>query len=214
MPIAAHSTTVKVSGVAVAVTGEACTDLGSNVFQITTSARRIMDPSVTPVVKDGGVAVSSALYSVNYLFGKVTFTAPPGGAVTIDYSYLPVAAIAAVKGFSVSVDNGLNEATTFDSSGARKRHKCLSDHSGSLQMLSLPIEDIDPVTGGTQTLADVFNNGTPKLLELGLGSYFLRSWIILGQLEVGAAVEGLVESTVSFEGAPQTLGAVLEISLP
>lgn len=214
MPLAAHSTTVKVSGAAVGVTGEATTHLGSNVYQVTTSARRIMDPSVTPVVKAGGVAVSSALYSVNYLFGKVTFTAPPGGAVTIDYSYLPVAALASVKGFSVQADNGLQDATTFDSAGARENQATLFDHSGSLQMLSLPLEDIDPVTGGVQTLADVLNNGTPKLLEIGLGSYFLRAWIMLGSIEVGAAHDGLVESSVSFEGAPYERGAVLEISLP
>jgi hypothetical protein len=211
MALAGHTTRLKVSGAAVVVAGEATTNLGSNRYQITNTARRIIDPSVAPVVKDGGVAIPAANYTFDYLFGIATLTAPPGGAVTMDVSYLPVATIAEVKAFSFSAENGLVERTSFDSNGARQRMATLLDTSGSLQMLSSPLADIDPVTGGVQSLFTVFTSGTPKLLEAQLGATYLRWWVILKGLEVGSEVAGLVESTANLEGAPQQLGAVYGI---
>lgn len=208
MAIAGHTTRLKVSGAAVPVTAEACTSLGGGVYQVTNTARRIWDPSAAITVKDGGTPVSSALWSFDYLFGKVTFSGyTPSGAVTVDGSYLPVATVAEVKSFSASFAGDLLDRTTFDSAGSKQKQAGLRDGSGSFVMLSSPLDDIDPVTGGTQNLATVMNNGTPKLFEALFGTQYLRQWVILEGIETTAAVDGLVESTVSYQTAPQRLGA-------
>ena len=164
MALAAHSTTLKISGTAVPVTGEATTSLGGGAYQITSSSRRIMAPSATPVVKDGGTPVSSALYAVNYQFGIITFDGySPGGAITVDYSYLPTQAIAEVFTFNFSVKADLLDTTSYDSGRARAKKAGLVDASGSVGFRSLLTDEVDSVSHAT--LADVFEGGTPKLLE-------------------------------------------------
>ncbi len=215
MPQVGHSSSLKVSGAAVAVTGEATTALVAGVtYQITNTAKRIVDPNTAIVVNDGGVPVAATGYSFNYLFGKVTFVAPPAGAVTIDCSYLPVAAIAEVREFKLAGNAGLVDSTSFDSAGARSKIATLLDSSGDFSMLSLPLDDIDPVTGGVQTLHTTMTTGAAKLLQIILGAYYIRAWVKLSDIEVTGTVGDLVQSTASFEGAPQAAGAVLEISLP
>jgi hypothetical protein len=211
MAIAGHTTRIKVSGVAVAVTAEATTSLGGGVYQVTSTSRRIWDPSAAITVKDGGVAVSAANYTFDYLFGKVTFSVLPAGAVTVDGSYLPVATLAEVKSFNFSGAADLLDTTTFDSAGSKTKTKGLKDASGSLTMLSTPLDDIDPVTGGVQTLNDVFTGGTVKVLEALLGTVYLRAFVVFESLEESAAVDGLVETTANFQTSPQALGAAFSI---
>lgn len=210
MALAGHATRLKVSGAAVPVTGEACTSLGGGVYQVTNTARRIIDRSAAVVVKDTGTPVSATLWSFDYLFGKVTFSGySPTGAVTVDASYLPVATIAEVKSFSLQAGGDLADRTTFDSAGVKQRQATLRDASGSFVMLSSPLDDIDPVTGGTQSLHAVLTGGTPKLLETLFGTQYLRQWVLLEGIEIGASVDGLVESSVSYQTAPAGSGAAL-----
>lgn len=217
MPVAAFSTTLKVSGAAVPVTAEACTSIsGANpnkLYQVTSTTRRIWDPTAAIVVKDGGVAVSAALYSFDFLFGNVQFNGyTQTGAITVDGSYLPVASIAEVTEFSFTAKADILDRTSYDSAGARQKVTGLLDSSGSLKILSSFLDDVDPVTGGTQSLFTVFMNKTVKVLEMKTGSYYLRAFVLLESLNVSAQVAGLVESTASLAGAPYPFpGAILSI---
>lgn len=208
MPLKGHATTLKISGTAVAVTGEATTSLGSSRWQVTSTARRIMDPSVAVVVKDGGTPVSSALYSLDYLFGIVTFSGyTPSGAVTFDFSYLPVQTITEVRNFSFSFGGDLQDVTTYDSAGAKQKLAALIDGSGSFEFLSLRSADVDSGTGGTQSLDTYFAAATPKLLEANFGGTYLRAWVVTEGLESSAEVAGLVVHSANFQTAPQKAGA-------
>ena len=207
MPLAGHATRLKITGAAVAVVAEPTTNLGGNIFQITNAARRIFNPTpvAVPVVKDAAVAVPTTNYTLDLLFGRVLFSVAPAGAVTLDFEYLPVATLAEVKSFSFAVENGLEDRTSFDSAGVRTKLGTLLDTSGSLEMLSQLMDDIDPVTGGVQTLRTVLQSGAPKLLEVLLGSTYLRWWVMLENIEVGAEVAGLVSSTANLKGAAQAI---------
>ena len=214
MALAGYSTTLKVSGVAVPVTGEACGLIsGTNpnrLYQVTNTARRIWDPTAAITVKDGGVAVSSALYTFDYLFGFIQFAGyTVTGSITVDGSYLPVASITEVSSFKFSGNANLADVTSFDSAGYRAKLATLKDGSGDFMAYSSPLSDIDPVTGGVQTLYTVLTGGTPKLLEanFGGGAQILRAWVLLKELSIDAAVDGVVESRWSFETAPQRAGA-------
>ncbi len=210
MPLAGHAARLKISGAAVAVTAAACTSLGGGVHQVTNSARRVFNPSqslLALIFYDAGVPISGGnIAALDIFTGTVTFTSPPVGAVTVDYEYLPVATVAEAKGVTFTADAGLQDRTTFDSAGVRQKLATLLDTSGDMDLLTAGLDDLDPVTGGVQTLRALLTNGTPKLLEVTLGSYFLRWWVVLESIETAAEVAGLVTTKVNLQGQPQLLG--------
>lgn len=211
MPLAAHGSTLKVSGTATAVTDEPTTSLGGGVYQVTSTTRRAWEPSVAVVVADGGTPVSSTLWSFDYLYGRVTFNGyTPTGAVTVTGSYLPTYSVAEVTGFNFTFGPELLDRTSFDSGGVKQKLGGLLDGSGSVEFLSNPLDDVDTGAGGTQSLVTRHAAGTPMLLDVvfssGLG---FRAWIVLEGIEENAAAEGLVEGSAAFQLAPQRAGAVL-----
>lgn len=214
MALAGHQTSLKIAGAAVAVTNEACSSIsGANpnkLYQVTSSSRRIWDPDVAIVVKDGGVTVSSTLYTFDYLFGFIQFAGhTQTGAITVDGSYLPTAAIAEINSFEFQGSADLLDSTVFESGGARQKTTGLVDGSGSFNALSHPSRDYDATTGGTQSLHADLLSGTAKLLEasFGSGASILRAWVMIENLSVGASIDGLVESSWNFQTAPKRAGA-------
>jgi hypothetical protein len=207
---AAYSTVVKVSGVPAAVTNEATTSLGGGVYQVTNTARRIWDPTATITIKDGGVTVSSALWSFDYLFGKVTFSGySPSGAITVDGSYLPTLPVAECTNLSVKVMRTVLDSTSYDSGGVKGKVLGLKDASGSVDLLAFLLTDLDGVTAGSQAFFDFLLNATPKLLEFSFGASTtrFRAWVLLESLEQSAGVDDLVKGSFAFVSAPRLAGA-------
>lgn len=211
MPVAAFSTTVKIPGTSTAVVDEACTANTTTEFQITNTAKRVLDPTVAVTVKANGVTQAASAYTLDPLFGKVTFGSPPTAPVTISANYLPMLTVAEAKEVSVSVSADMGDATTFDSSGSKQRLATLKDFSGSLGVLSSLFADHDP-GAGTQQFTALFDGATPVLIEVrpgGSGNYF-RGWAVLEKLEMKAAVAGLVEGTINFQGAARAIAGETE----
>lgn len=212
MPVAGYTGTVKASGVAVAMVGEAMTLLTATKFQITNAAKRIVDPSVAILIYANAILQPATAYSFNYLFGIVTFFAPPAAPVTIDGSYLPVATIAESKGFTISLTQEMLDRTSFDSGGAVRKLAGLLDASFNLSRVSA-FDDIDPVTGGLQSVESRFDAGTVYVIEFGIGGVdLLRAWVVTENLELGSEVDGLVTEEVAFQSSPQAAGAAWAFS--
>lgn len=208
MATASWQAQVKVSGAAVAMTGEACTSLGGGQYQVTNAAKRILVPSASVVVKDAGSPVSVALWSVDRLFGVVTFSGyTPSGAVTIDASYVPVGSVGESKAINIKASAELVDVSAFESS-ARKRQTALVEVEGSIERLALPLDDLDGVTAGTQSLDGWMRAGTPRLLDVlfATGARF-RAWVLFGGYDVQGEVAGVVTVSVKFSGAAQGAGA-------
>ena len=198
-----YSSTVKVSGTAVVITGEACTGLGGGQWQVTSAARRILDPYTAIVVKDGVATVAATLYTVDILFGIITFVGySPSGAITINAAYLPTTAVAEVKSFSLDMKADLADSTSFDSSGAKQKVATLSDFTASFDGYALPTLDLDAVAAGTQSLLSWLQGGTPKLLEVKLSStHYWRGWGLLETEGLKTDVGGLNTFSTSMSGA-------------
>lgn len=208
MATAAWQAQVKVSGTSTAMTGEATTSLGGGQYQVTNAAKRVIDPTAAITVKDGGSTVSSSLYSVDKLFGIVTFSGYTAtGAVTIDSSYLPTAAVGECKGVTITVNADLADASVLESQ-AKKRATTLLDWSGKLDRLALPLDDLDSGTAGTQSLDSWMKAGTPRLLDVlfTTGARF-RGWFVVESYEVQSSVADLVTVSVNLSGAAQGAGA-------
>lgn len=207
MASAAWNAQLKVSGTAVAMTAEACGLVSGTTYQVTNTAKRILDPSVAVTAKDAGTPIAAADVTVDYLFGKVTLATPPGGAVTLDASYLPTADLAEAKSVEVSVSGAVLDKSVF---GAQAKAKMLGllDFTASVGRLALPLDDLDPVTGGVQSLDSRKSAGTPMLLDWLLdGTNRVRGWFLVKGYKVGAQLDGIVEVNVDFEGAAQAAGA-------
>lgn len=111
---------VKVGGTPTAFTDEATTATVANqVYQITSSAKRIWSPTATITVKDGGTPVDAGAdpYVINRLTGKVTFTAVTARTITISGTYIPMSTIAKSKSITWEKGNEVLDDTTFDSNG-------------------------------------------------------------------------------------------------
>lgn len=196
---------LKLSGTSTAFTGEATTNTTGNTYQITDTTKWALDPTAAVTVYDTGVPVAAGNVTVDFLFGKVTLSAPPGGAVTVDGSYLPLWAVAEARGFEVNMTGAMLEDTVMSSSTTvRSRMLGLLDALGSVSSLDPLTTDID--SGGTTLKPEsVFQAGTPILLEIAPASGLkFRGWVLFDTAKVSGSWDALVEGTLNWQAIGRT----------
>jgi hypothetical protein len=210
MAFATYAATIKLSGTPTTFTEEATTETTANtVFQVTDATKRIWDPATAVVVEVDPDGVSGfdpadpADYSLDYLFGKVTFSPALGASAVVRVSgkYLPMLSVAEPRGLSIDQVNTLHDVSTIGTA-YRKKLAGLIDDTGSIDSLDTGSTDIDS-GGGTVKTLELLRNSTPKLLEIVFGSLIYRAWVTLSGLPVKAPFDGVVESTVEWEASPQ-----------
>lgn len=220
-----NSTTVKVGGTTTTLTNEATTKLVSNtVYQITDPTKRILDPDFALNVEvdpDGGGAspyatVGVSTYTVDYMFGKITFASDQGASATVRVSgkYIPTLAVAEGTDFELEDSADLLEITAFGDT-ARKRVTALQEVSGSFTVLAILQTDLDPGAGTTK-LRTAMRTGTKVLLEYrpGGGVDYFRSWVLLEDGSEKASVDARFEGTLKFKSTtPFTVGEA-EYAIP
>lgn len=208
--IAAHLCRLYMTGTSTTLTDEAADEVGAtgSRFQVTDVTKQILDPSVTVVGKDGGTP--AALDTVDHLFGTVDFSSSPAGAVTVSGNYLPRYEVGTVTDFSISLSSDILDTSTMDGETFRNKLNGLVDLSGSLTLLETPNQDYD-TSGNEIKLFDLLGDGTPKVLEIDFPdtTEALRAWIVIESYENTGAVDGLVETSISFQGAPQSSGQTI-----
>lgn len=193
---------VKLSGTAVPTTGEATTDVGGlhTTYQITNAAHQVLDRTAAVTVKKNGVAQSAALYTVDRLFGRVTFGSALLGTdtVTIDASYLPMTSVAAAMGAEISVNKATIDATTFASLGDTERAHGLRDANGTVERFTqLDHLFSAPLAAGTVMVVEFWRNQT---------TVDWRAWAEFTKVDHKASVTTLVGETVSFESTADADG--------
>lgn len=199
MARAAWPTTLKVGGDAVSMTGEATTNTTGNTYQVTNTAKRVLDWTQAITVKDGGTPVSPA--SIDWLAGKVTLSAPPGGAVTIDGYYLPMQAVVEGKAFGISGTLDVIDVSAF---GAIDRTKI-----AGLREFSVTMDTFDDLMTdlGDYTWMDRLD-GAVVLVEIdpaGLASASrMRFLTRLTKADVKGAVDGAVNSSLELTSTSAT----------
>jgi hypothetical protein len=198
MAIAGYKVRLRKSGDTTAVTGEAMTGLTATSFQITSAARRCLDPEVAFQFYDGVTPVTPT--TVQFEFGIAHFAAAPGGAVTFDGSYRPLTTsdqdIAEGTQVTLSLSRDLLDTTVFGASGVRSRIAALKDASIAIDVISSP--------AAYSAMFLEFSNGAQVCLEVdpdgasGTADAF-RAWGIIENLERSASVDGLIESSLTFQ---------------
>jgi hypothetical protein len=208
---AGHNSTFSTGGTATSFTNEATTRVTANtVYRITDAVKRVLDPGTAVVVEvdaDGAGAGAYAVadpssYALDYLDGKVTFTADQGGSALVRVSgkYIPRLVVATAKSTYVDIGQDAGDSTIYGDTGKRQT-PTLKTLSGSSEHVDDLFTDHDP-GGGVVTFQAAIDAQLPVLLEFwpgGAGNK-LRAWVLIGKGAVKAPAKDLVAGTISFDG--------------
>lgn len=196
--------TLQESGTAVPVTGEACSFVSGSdpnkVYQVGNGARRVWDPLVAVIIKDGGSTVSAANYSFDYLSGTITFAGHSvTGAITVDGSYLPLVTIAQVRKSSLKLSRNQLDCSNFDdATGWHAYTQGIAGGTCDAELLSMLNASQDSEAGGQFTY---FTSDRPKVLILAdtQNNSRWRLWVRTTDLQQDIDVNGLVVCHVSWK---------------
>lgn len=110
--VSGYTIVMREGGTSTAMTAEAMSLVTGKTYQVTTSAKRMIDYETSVTVSDNGADKTSEVQSIDYLAGTVTFksTYTPTGPITITGAYLPTNIIA--KGRSMTVTQQAAEIDT------------------------------------------------------------------------------------------------------
>lgn len=220
MSTAGHTSVIRGPGTSTAFTLEPTTKLTANTrYQLNTDARRLLDPAVALTVEvdadgagaGGYVTAAAGTYTVDYLFGIITFLADQGASalVRVSGSYLPVIDLVGVTDWNYTASREVLDTTTVNTVAGSVRTKSLglADVSGSVTLNELLSYDHDPGAGAL-VLETYLDNATPLLLEANAGAKRFRAWVLLESADRAAGgVADLINSTVNFTGAARAVGA-------
>lgn len=207
--VAGKKAQVKVTGAGLALTLTPLTELVSGTtFQVTDPTKRILDRvAQIDVYRDGGLysttAVAGTLINVNRLTGTVT-VAPPGGAGhtwLMTSTYLPASLAAEAKQFQYDILAQMLEDNQFGDADVT-RVQGLQDVQGTLGRWY----SIDTY------FTDALLAGNPVVIEFSSDSsvaFNRRAWALLNKDSMSAAINGLIEESVSFVGTPDVDGRIL-----
>lgn len=186
-------------GTSTAMVDEACTEVSGTDFQVTDSARRVLDPdpSVGVVVKVNGATVSPDTYEVNYYFGIITFdTSQTGSAVTVTANYIPRHMLALAHAVDPQFSHGEAETVCFGNAGT-SRIVTISDLEASISTYDAGLTVLD---GGTLTLTAALFGQSPKLFEYDPGDpsgEVYRAWVRLFEQSHSSPVDGAVDHEIT-----------------
>lgn len=199
MATVGYSGKLETNGAAVAATGLATTNTTGNSYQLNDATKRVLDPSTAIVVYDGVTPIAAANVTIDFLFGIVTLSAPPVGAVTVDASYHPMLTLAEVRSFDIDCQSNLLDKTFMHATDLhRKRISGLKDVSGSVTSLDTQTTDLD-AGAGTVKPYDIFAAGTPLLLSATYGATIFRAWILLEGVKETSSFDDLVNATLTWK---------------
>ena len=189
MPRLGYLASIKGQSSAVAMTAEATTGTGNISYQITNSAKRILDLNTDVVVNVAGSPVTTG-FTINYLTGTVTFETTATRTVTITGAYVVLTAIADGKSFSFTGTRETLDKTVFKDTFKGFEAGLLS---GTAEIGRLYVNDV--------YFLDWLLDGTVKVIEFYVADSVtpIRFYAILTGDNTEATVEGLVEESLSFQ---------------
>jgi hypothetical protein len=209
-----YASTISIGGTPTAVTGEA-TSLFSGagdatVRQITNPVKWCMDSSVAVVVKDGVGTVAAASYKIEPLFGKIRFVSyTPSGAITVDYTYIPLLAVAGCRAFNPNVEREKINVTVFSQGTVPAGEDFILGEkmaSGEIDYLEAYAKDHDS-GGGTVSVKSLLEGSTAVLLDARLGSIAyvapsangFRAWALLHGFGTRVGESGASERKIKWQ---------------
>lgn len=160
----------------------------------------MIDPAAAVSVFANGVLVPATGYTLNYLYGIVTFAVAPTAPVTLNYTYIPLGEACSVKGISVTTERVVLDTSTFCTTNSDQGHR---RKLMGLADLTAEIESVDPSSDATRgAFLAAFEDGeVPVVLEYQPDrgdTTSLRAFGFLSSAADMSQVEALAESSYTF----------------
>lgn len=173
---AGYKVTLKKSGSSTVMTDEATTLISGKTYQISNSAKRVMNRAVAVVVEDNGSPVSAVnIESIDYLFGRVTFVGgyTVNGAVTITGAYLPMSTIAKANSYTLTQTTNPIDNSVFEVVQANEGYRT---YEAGLKTVSLALKG---VYDSSNAFEDLLEDRAECVIEInpdGTGASIARGW--------------------------------------
>ncbi len=187
-------TNVNKGGTPTSMTDEAMSLESGNTFVIDDSTKAVFDRDTTPTFEDNGVPISAGdILSVNFLFGKVTFTASKTGPITVSGNFIPIAKVAGANTFNVNMSTNVLVDTEFDNDGFQTKFPGLID-------VVIGLERFDDLS---KAFFDILNNREEVLIDIRLGGdssgSLVRGWFIAESDNHSGDITALETEGLSFQ---------------
>lgn len=215
MAIAGWAATVKISGAATTMTTEACSG-ATTAWRITSLAKRVIDPLTALSWYDNAVLISGAdIVSVDYMLGKIVFTAGKTGPITVTGKYIPLLTYTSARTANLKIDTNPLDASIFGSQYSAYVQG-LKTVSGTIENLELVGTDLDPGAGSVK-LSTLAEAGTDVVLQISQdgGTTLYSFWAKIFTTSEDAKVADLVVTTCDFKSVTITAvdGTRVNVSL-
>ena len=188
-----------------AAPGEAMTDLGIGgarvTWQVTDSARRVIDPSVAIVIYDDNAGAPwGGTYTIDYLTSTVTLNAAAATTIKIQGNFLPTRQITNAYEMDISLARTLADTSLMGVEYTIKTG-ALCDITGSMSCYddgNTVYTDVD--------LNQILLDGTSKVVKAvrADGTGQLLFFAMFESAEVSASIDGVQTLSASFSGNGQT----------
>ena len=193
MALPGNAAYVKLKSSGTAMTDEATTTGDDTIYQITNSAKRLIDLDTTVLVEDGGVATTES-YTIDYLNGKITFgSVDAGRVITVTGAYLTPATVATAYSYDFSGSADVLENTPFN---VTYRAYQAGLRTGTLSLSRYYVSDslfFGELIAGDSFIIEIYVDATQKISMYG----------ILTSDGISAPVEGLIEESLDFQVTTQ-----------
>jgi len=190
MAVASYNTTIKAGGTPTTMTDEDMSVVTGNQYQIDDATKQILDRDTDVTVKVDGTTVDNSNYSIDYLFGMVTFTSSQTGDVTISGKFIPTTAVGGASQYGLNISSDILDKTDFETTGFRSKDYGLSD-------VSVTLERFDDLA---KTFKDKILNREGLMIEItpGGGSEKIRGWYVPESANNAGDVSSLETEALTF----------------
>jgi hypothetical protein len=194
---AGYVTTIKKSGTTTAMTGDAMSLVSGKTYSIDAAAKEVWDHTATFVIYDGVTDVTAQVESINYLYGTVTFLSAYTvlGAVTVDGSYLPLAAYGKAQDFSLTQSAESVDTTDFDTAQGNGGYRTFVP---GLRQVSLDLSGFYALSNGFKALLAAREECVIEISPDGAGASMCRGFFKPMTTGQSGDVGGNEQETVTF----------------
>lgn len=186
-----YQISIKKSGVSTSFTGEACSNTTGNTYQIDDTNKRVFDRDVTPTFYANGVAIlPAAIASIDYLYGKVTFTGSETEPITVDGAYMPMFEVAGCKEGTLNRTSAIHDYTDTSNVGYHTKMTGLHD-------VTITVGRFDDIS---HAFTDLIVSRTPFVIEFSPApTKTYRGWFICENSGQNLDLNALIEESLSFQ---------------
>ena len=182
---------LKKSGTSTSFTDEAMSNTTGNTWQIDDTVKEVFDRDTLPTFYDNTVEIDTGdISSIDYLYGRVTFTGSKTGPITVDGNYIPMSTIAGAKDGTLNRTSAIHDDTDISNVGYHTKIYGIHDVSLSLSRW----DDL------THSFTDVINARTPIVIEIApSSSKSYRGWFVSESSGQNLDLNALIDESLSFQ---------------